>query len=179
MFGDVIVFGVGHSGTSLLSKMLHTLGWKRNDADEPFAESVQMRELNSQIIATGFTSEIEAAQRAYFRSLERPFALKDPRFVETLPHWISTVNELKEKPTLLMITRDRQAVAQSYVDRGELVDGQPGTRGHTLPELLDLAAMNYERWPFRKTTLCYERLVEAALIVKQQRKMRPDGGLWL
>ncbi|WP_394828058.1 hypothetical protein [Pendulispora albinea] len=179
MFGDVIVFGVGHSGTSLLSKMLHTLGWQSNDADEPFAESVRMRELNGQILATGLTSDIRAAQRAYFQSLERPFALKDPRFVETLPHWISAVHELDEKPTLLMITRDREAVIQSYLDRGELVDGQPGTRGRTVSQLLDLAAENYERWPFRKTSLRYERLVEAALIVKQQRKMRHDGGLWL
>lgn len=179
MFGDIIVLGVGHSGTSLLTKMLHTLGWRKNDADEPFAESVRMRELNDSIIATGLTSSIAGAQRAYFGSLERPFALKDPRLVETLSHWISAVHELKEKPTLLMIVRDREAVAQSYLDRGELVGGQPGTRGHTLSELLDLAAKTYEQWPFRKTILHYERLVEAARIVKQERNMRQDGGLWL
>ncbi|WP_394849231.1 hypothetical protein LZC95_17505 [Pendulispora brunnea] len=138
-----------------------------------------MRELNSDILATGFTSSIEAAQRAYFESLERPFALKDPRLVETLSHWISAIHELNETPTLVMIMRDPAAVAQSYIDRGELVDGQPGTRGRTVPELLELAAKQYDQWPFRKTILHYEKLVEAALIVKRERRMRQDGGLWL
>ncbi|MBU0581849.1 MAG: hypothetical protein KKB66_04660 [Alphaproteobacteria bacterium] len=179
MSNDVIVFGVGHSGTSLLTKMLHTLGWKANDADESFVESEGLRAINRDIIANGYSPDHSESQIKFIASLGRPFALKDPRLVETLPHWIASFEAAGLQPTLLMIERDRDALAQSYLDRKEMVGTQPGTRQKTLSELIELASRAFARWPHSKMVIQYENLVQAALLVKENRSMRRSGGLWL
>lgn len=176
---DVVVFGVGHSGTSLLAKMMHTLGWNPNDADSSFAESVRMREINRQLLAGAPLPAQMAASLEFVRSLSRPFAVKDPRLVETLSHWNDVFAALQLSPMLIMVERDYEAVAQSYTDRNELVRGRPGTRNRTLDEMLELAEANYARWPYPKLKIRYENLVEAALLVKTRRAMRKTGGLWL
>ena len=40
---NIVVLGVGNSGTTIVTKMLHALGWQATDADETFAESVRLR----------------------------------------------------------------------------------------------------------------------------------------
>ena len=43
---NIVVFGVSHSGTSVVTKMLGLLGWHLNDADEQFVESLSMTSVN-------------------------------------------------------------------------------------------------------------------------------------
>ena len=44
---NIIVYGIGHSGTSIVSKMLHELGWNVGiDVDEYHFEDIPTRELN-------------------------------------------------------------------------------------------------------------------------------------
>jgi hypothetical protein len=176
---DVVVFGVGHSGTSLLTKMIHALGWSPNDADATFAESVRMREINRHLLAGAPLPAQMAASLEFVRSLSRPFAVKDPRLVETLWHWTEVFATLQLAPMLIMVERNYEAIAQSYTDRNEFVQGKPGTRNRTLDEMLELAEANYVRWPYPKLRIRYEKLVEAALLVKTRRVMRKTGGLWL
>ena len=40
---NVLVLGVGHSGTSILAKMLFAAGWQAGDADAEYGESVSIR----------------------------------------------------------------------------------------------------------------------------------------
>jgi hypothetical protein len=176
---DIVIFGVGHSGTSLLARMIHTLGWYPNDADATFAENVRMREINRQLVTGDPKHEPAAGALEFARSLSRPFAIKDPRLVETLSRWTEVFAELGLAPMLLMIDRDRDDLVRSYTDRNEFVRGQPGTRNRTLDELLDLAEANYFRWPYPKMRIRYEKLVAAALLVRTTRTMRKAGGLWL
>lgn len=176
---DVIIFGVGHSGTSLLTRMVQTLGWNVNDADEAFAESIGLRAANRRLLTKGWTVDWETSARDILQSFARPFAIKDPRLVETLPHWIPVFSRLRWSPMLLMIERSRDDLVRSYVERREIVRGQPGTRNRTLDELLELAAQNYSRWPYAKMAIRYEKVVEAASLVRTNRAMRTVGGLWL
>lgn len=41
---NIVVVGVGNSGTTIVTKMLHALGWQAADADDTFGESVGLRE---------------------------------------------------------------------------------------------------------------------------------------
>jgi hypothetical protein len=73
---NIVVLGVGNSGTTIVTKMLHALGWQAADADETFAESVRFREINE---SGDFSGAAE-----YLASLPQPWAIKDPRLVRTL-----------------------------------------------------------------------------------------------
>ncbi|SOR28223.1 protein of unknown function [Methylorubrum extorquens] len=175
---DVIIIGVGHSGTSILANVMFQLGWERNDADEVFCESVGMRELNDLYRSGTFESDIYDRAQHYLTQLRSPFALKDPRLTFTLPLWTQTVASLPQQPVLLKITRDRSQVAKSYQDRGELFEGAPGMYGRSLDQLFHEMNDNFDQWPYRKCEIQYEDLVAAAQLVGTQRAMRREGGLW-
>jgi hypothetical protein len=181
---DIVILGVGHSGTSLLARMLFTLGWDRNDAEDVFFESVGLREINDHYRApTPHDSEkrkvILDRALTYLNGLHSPFALKDPRLVFTLPMWIEAFQLSGRRPFLLRIERDRVALEQSYRDRGEMTGREAGMYGRTLDQLLLDTSSHYGIWPFNKMTLRYENVVAAAALVKDVRRMRPEGGVWL
>jgi hypothetical protein len=73
---NIVVLGVGNSGTTIVTKMLHALGWQAADADETFGESVRLREINE---SGDFSGAAE-----YLAGLPQSWAIKDPRFVRTL-----------------------------------------------------------------------------------------------
>ncbi len=92
----VVIMGVGHSGTSVLAKMLHAAGWEPGDADRPYGESFSIREINRQVQKTGVFPYEKA--KAVLTNLPRPWAIKDPRFVMTLHHWLPVLNQLENAP---------------------------------------------------------------------------------
>lgn len=152
---NVIVLGVGHSGTSILSKLLFSLGWQGGDADTEYGESVEVRDLNEKLIHTGkFCSD--AAQRALER--REPWVIKDPRFFGTLPRWISAFAKLRRPPVLLWLQRNSQAVAASYVRRGEMTEDQALAN---VENRLLYARYHFERWPWEKVAVRYEDLKTA------------------
>jgi hypothetical protein len=176
---DVVVLGVGHSGTSLLTHMLFKLGWRRNDADRVFCESTRLREINDRMLVRGESSDsLMKSSVAFLKQLDRPFALKDPRLVITLGHWVEALERVRITPGLLRIRRRRAALKKSYVERSELVRGGPGAYGRTLGHLLKLSERMYEAWDWPKMTIDYESLVAAATLVQLSGKRRAVGGLW-
>ena len=82
---DVIIFGVGHSGTSLLTRMVHTLGWNVNDVDGGIRREHWIASRQPRLLTKGWTVDWETSARDILQSFARPFAIKDPRLVETLP----------------------------------------------------------------------------------------------
>ncbi|HUG92884.1 MAG TPA: glycosyltransferase [Planctomycetaceae bacterium] len=152
---SVVVLGVGHSGTSILAKMLHSAGWEPADADQEFGESVRVRELNEQILTSGRLHRQPA--RRLLDSFPEPWAVKDPRFVATLRHWLPHFADLRRPPLLMRIVREPQHVAPSYLRRGFRGD---------LRQMLDLSFRlcreQYDLWPWQKLTLDYERLGQAS-----------------
>jgi hypothetical protein len=146
---DVVVLGVGHSGTTILTKILQLLGWSRGDADAGYAESVSVRRLNDAALKHGCLNTSAAAQA--WNNFPRPRLVKDPRFVQTLHLWLPVW--VSSEPTLILIERDAAAVRGSYERRGEQVRG-----GLTVEQAQAKAREQYERWPWSKKMVSYEDL---------------------
>lgn len=157
---DLIILGVGHSGTSVLARMLFGLGWEANDADQPYAESRQFRRLNERVLFGADPDAWREAAGRFLRELRRPWALKDPRFVVTWRYWLSVPDV--SSAALLWITKDLAAVRKSYERRGErLPDGRIGLYGRTLEELFAAAEACFAAWPGPKLRIGYEQLAAA------------------
>lgn len=171
---NLLLFGVGHSRTSITAKMLNTLGWSLGDADG-FSEHVGIRRLNSLILAGKRPSDHDMS--AAFCGLTNPWVVKDPRFVLTLRHWIPVFEALpaSQRPTLLYLTRDIAKVERTYSAYGEVIDGVPGMYRHTVQELSELALQAYDVWPFAKLRLRFEQIVAAAKTFNVGRAERRDG----
>ncbi len=105
---NIVVLGVSNSGTTIVTKMLHALGWQAADADETFAESVRPRGINE---SRDFSGAAE-----YVAGLPQPCAIKDPRLVRTLGRWQPFL--VPYKPLLLWVIRDRESVLESKRKRG-------------------------------------------------------------
>jgi GT2 family glycosyltransferase len=166
---NVVVLGVGHSGTSIVAEMLFAVGWRRGDADQEYGECTAVREINLQYLATG-----RFADDAAFRALpaDAPWAVKDPRFVQTLHLWLPCFAKLERPPTLVWIRRDAQAVERSYLRRGEL----------TAQSAAKFVAMQYARarrqfaaWPWGKVSLDYEQLAAAVRLFDVGRSAAMEG----
>lgn len=155
----IVVLGVGHSGTSIVTKVLHTLGWGRGDSDTEYSESVSVREINDQIIH-GSPIEIRALQEAVFR-LPKPWALKDPRFVQTLDYWTPVLDQYK--PALIWLTRDPDNVKFSYEKRGERF------RGENYENEYRDCQQHFMKWPWAKIRLDFEAVLRAVALVDPDR----------
>jgi len=46
-FPNLCILGVGHSGTSIITKMLFALGYKRKGCDDQYCENVAFRTLHA------------------------------------------------------------------------------------------------------------------------------------
>ena len=153
----VVVMGVGHSGTSILAKMLHAAGWEPGDADRPYGESLSIRDLNIQIQKTGEFPD-QTAQKL-LTQLPRPWAIKDPRFVMTLHHWLPVFSELERPPVLVRIVRDPRDVEASYHRRNVRGDIRA-----MVQQRIEMCQNQYENWPWMRMTIQYEQLGRAAAL---------------
>lgn len=139
---NLLVLGVGHANTTITTRQLAALGWNVGDADQEFAESVSVRTVNQQLLASK-RFDARAATEA-LRRAPAPWVLKDPRFAETLPHWLSVL--LPHRPMLLWITKSSDAVVASYARRG--VDD---ARAKSIVAAREEACRkHFERWPWEK-----------------------------
>ncbi len=158
----VIVLAVGHSGTSVVTRMLQGLGWSLGKVDKVFAEHIEIRRLNRTIIDHG-KLDCQAAKNA-LSSLPNPWAVKDPRFVQTLDHWLPHFAQLECKPVLLRLRREPEATQASYERRGA-----PGDVRRRVEQLARSRDRLYQRWPWRRLTLEYENIAAAAAMFDLRR----------
>lgn len=156
---NVILFGIGHSGTSIATKMLHALGWCDGDADQEFAESVSIREVNEAALH-GHLNE-EAASKA-LKSLPQPWALKDPRFVHTIEYWYPLFTDYE--PVLVWLFRNPDSIAASYRRRNEQL-----RFGLSVNESCELAGQTFAQWPWMKLLVTYENLRDAVRLFDVER----------
>jgi GT2 family glycosyltransferase len=154
----VIVLAVGHSGTSVATRMLQKLGWNLGQpVDRVFAEHIEIRKLNRQVIDRGRLDH-DAARHA-LSSLPMPWALKDPRFVQTLQHWFPLFSELETKPVVLRLRRELTATKHSYRLRGA-----PGDVDRRIEQLAHSRDRLYDLWPWARFTLEYEKIAAAVSV---------------
>lgn len=140
---NLVVLTAGHTGSSVLMRMLYRLGWAQNDADDEFGESVSVRQVNIDREFHRISATLE--------QMEEPWAIKDPRFCETLRTWIEPLAPYR--PTLLWLTRDPFRVVQSYEARGEDTR-RARVRLFEAPRLFD-------EWKGPKLQLGYDQLRQA------------------
>lgn len=165
---SVVVIGVGHSGTSILAKMLHAAGWDPGDADRPYGESFAIRDINMETQKTGLFPEEKA--RAVLARLPRPFAIKDPRFAMTLHHWLPLFLEMESPPALVRIQRDPDEVEKSYARRNVR-----GDLRNMIQQRTEMCQKQYENWPWMRMTIEYEQLGQAAALFDQARMKTPGA----
>jgi hypothetical protein len=156
---NVLVYGIGHSGTTILTRMLGLLGWNLGDADEEFAESVSIRALNQKLLRT---TAVRDELFNGLRALPEPWAVKDPRFFRTLDRWLSAFGELERPPLLVWIRRNEADVIASYQKRGEPACDTPEKYQLALVK----AERNYRLWPFSKIEIDYEDIAAAVALFK-------------
>ncbi|MDZ4782565.1 MAG: hypothetical protein SGJ19_20150 [Planctomycetia bacterium] len=170
---NLLLLGVGHSGTSVTAKLLGTLGWNLGEVDG-FSENVVIRRRNAELLS-GKRPDLQNLAQS-FADLRSPWLVKDPRFVLTLDQWLPVFQALPaaERPTLLHLTRDIQKVQRTYLAYGEVVEGAPGMYRHTVQELSEIALRAYGTWPFAKLHLEFEQIVAAAKAFNIGRAQRRD-----
>lgn len=172
---DIVVFGVGHSGTTLVTSMLFELGWNpgatADAADTEYCEHIEIREFNRHALLHG---SLPANAASVLDGLKTPWAVKDPRFILTLPLWQPLLGSRGDRSVVLLwITKELEQVKQSHELRGELHNGVAGSHGHTVDDLWEFAKTNYEKWPGPKLSLSYQSIAEAA---QQFLPQRTSGG---
>lgn len=149
---NIIVMGVGHSGTSILAKMLLAMGWQGGEVDDEYTENIEFRRINEQATSNQFDSQ---SAQTLLRSLKNPWVLKDPRFCEQGLKWLPLLRH--HTPLLIWITRNPDSLEASYTKRGE----GPIIRGLTREQTFQKAQIVFERWPHAKIRISLEEIAKA------------------
>lgn len=144
---NIVVLTPGHTGSSVVTAMLSRLGWYVPGMDS-FAEDPELRAINDTV--RGGKADRSKAE-AYLQSLPRPWAVKDPRFCETLSWWLPVMREYA--PLLLVLDRSPEDVLRSYVRRGERTE-LAAARMRAVKRLS-------RQWPWEVIRLRYEQIREA------------------
>lgn len=155
---NIVVLGVGHSGTTILVRMLCALGWSAEGLDEEFAEPPRIRELNATARRTGCLPS--TARAALPRSM--PWIVKDPRFVWTLHLWEPHLRS-QRPPLLVWITRNIERTVASYLRRGRF-DGDAQRATTEITGRQAAAAEQFARWPWAKIHVDYDQVQAAAAL---------------
>ncbi|WP_164104238.1 hypothetical protein [Candidatus Laterigemmans baculatus] len=145
---NIVLLTVGHTGSTVLSKMLGTLGWNLADADDEYGESVSVRNCNI-AKAWGKIPSVLAA-------LPEPWVIKDPRFCEHLERWMPGLE--RYSPTLVWLTRDSNDTRDSHTRRGESES--------LLNRRLMAAKRHFELWTGQKLRLDYDQVKAAASLFR-------------
>jgi hypothetical protein len=162
---NLVVVGVGHSGTTIVTQMLGKLGWNMPSADARYAEHTGVREANGAALSHDI---LPAKATSVVRALvnHKPWVIKDPRFTVTLHLWDHLFAKCElSPPTLVWVQKDLKAVKRSYIKRKEVLGrGQPGnkwagaTRGITVDEQWRAIEDQVKTWSGPVFELKYEQL---------------------
>ena len=149
---SVIVFGVGHSNTSITVRQVEALGWCAWKAEGSFHEHPGFVE-QSRRIQQGKSYDLTAMQRCV-TDLEQhaPWTVKDPFLIWSLDKWAPL---FASNPVLLWITKNPESVLKSHLRRRETVDAEGVAYRHCL------AQDQFDRWPGGKLRLAAEAIASA------------------
>lgn len=169
---NILVVGVGHSGTTVLTKLLDKLGWDAYGADASYAEHKKIRNFNRYALQHDcLGDQEEIADVLLDLNAHKPWVVKDPRFTVTLRHWWEHFRILgDDAPVVVRITKNMAKVRASYLRRGEIVRGKPGNkwagaaRGLTVEEQINYLDNQLRNWKGPIITLAYEQIAEAVSI---------------
>lgn len=149
---NIWIFGVGHSGTTIITRQLSILGWNPGKHDHNYEDTV-IKGINKEYLANDVFDHQHGAD--YINSLKQPWVLKDPRFVRTQPQWNIVFDRIGHFPLLIHITRSPDAMLKSHERRNEAVG---------LDEIVGLQEQSrygYDNYPGPKIAVGLEKLAEA------------------
>lgn len=155
---NIVLLTVGCSNSTIAMKMLEQLGWNLGDADDQYAESVSVRRVNMNVMGD-IGANIQQAQRAV-ATLPQPWALKDPRFADTMPWWKPVLRPYK--PLLLWVTKDHEYVRASFKRRFSL----PAARAD---QRLESCEVIFDMWEFPKIKLDADQISAAVRLFDPDR----------
>ena len=151
---NIVILGVGHSGTRHLTRILMSFGLNAGVVDE-HAENPQIVALNAKAIKTGALDKDSAS--ALLASLVRPFVVKDPRFVKTLSMW----KPLFKDCMLILLEKNSDEILKSHVRRNEDVSLE------TIEYLQQLARKQYNNFRGDKISITHEQIMEILKLTKR------------
>lgn len=160
---NIILMGVGNSGTTVTARMLDRMGWNLGDADVEYSESVLARRINDDL--NKFGQWDEAAAKSLLESLTTPWVIKDPRFCLTLNNWLPL---LGYGTFLLWIDRDKESTIRSRIRRG----ATQSEAVRSVDRRQSLAAKHYESWPWGKLKISLEQIQSAISLFDVNRPNR-------
>ena len=167
---NLVVVGVGHAGTTILTQMLGELAWNIVGADARYAENIKVRNANRVALSREELPEHLIEEIVVELNENEPWVIKDPRFSVTLHLWKNVFNKLNSFPVLVHIARDLHDVKSSYIKRKEIVRGCPGnmwkgaSHGFTVDEQLKMLCQCLSVWKEPIIDITYEQIKQATAL---------------
>lgn len=158
---NVVFLTVGCSNSSVVTRMLEAMGWNLGDVRPVFAENNAVHQVNRRCAWKGWPFNADAARQA-LAGLPQPWVVKDPKFCETLKHWLPLFTPYR--PLLLWVTKDMEYVKASYARRfpHEFGPGYPEKRFRWCETYFD-------RWPWGKLRLDVDQIAAAVRLFDPDR----------
>lgn len=184
MGNNILIFGVGKTGSRLFVNILETFGWNSGDTKEGVRENIWAQNINKQILLESNICECGIYTKDYIcnrcnrnlrnfnkmpldtkeciLSIQQPWILKDPRFVLTLGNsaWQAIWDEYK--PLMIYITRDLNYLRKKYTKIWKQLNN---IYGKSFDELIEIAKDEYKQWKYSKVHISFEQLIEAGKLI--------------
>ncbi len=166
---NIVVLGVDHSGTTLVTRILEALGWQNPDADS-YHENTEFRKINEAILSGCYHP---ARRQSWFRhyrlvTTSGPWVLKDPRLYATWDYWSDMF--LAANVFLVALRRSIGDMETSYRTRHQAPCGFYGTfSGLPLRRVQSRVTEIYNAYPGPKHLFHIEDVARAASIVDVER----------
>ncbi len=142
---NLVIIGAGHSGTRYITQLLSDNGWNPGYVDEHW-EHPNIVLLNKAALDGRFDT---GDAQATLEFLDKPYIIKDPRFVDTLNLWA----DLFKSNMLVLIERSEIAILMSHYKRSEWVSIEDVRHG------LLKARLQFEMFRGLKTKVDYSSLL--------------------
>jgi len=182
---NIVLLGVGHSGTRAFVRFLEALGWNLGDVKHGVAENRAVQNINKRVLAidgicpcgsdaTDVGDEHITCRRCgnatvfrpvdpgceyqdALKTLPEPWGIKDPRLVVTWARWLP--HFIEYSPVVLFVTRDMERMKKTY-RKYKFPDLR--IYGHSVSELVQIAKGHYEMYPAHlRLHVRYEELAAA------------------
>lgn len=179
---NIWVFGVAHSGTTIVTSCLEALGWNTGDVDVFHQENKHVFRLDAGNISGRLSADNFVAEAAKFlrhsNKIIQPWIFKHPQSIKNQQLWNIAFGQVfkqpQDYPFMLFMTKSRDALVRSYQKR---IRVNPRHRGYvSTHELLNaqiLAEQHFEQYPGPKLHVPFEKLTDAMKLFSVARADSP------
>lgn len=158
---NIIFLTVGCSNSSVVTRMIEAMGWHLGNIRPEFAEHKELHRINYLASWKRRPFNLSAA-KSLLATLPQPWVLKDPKFCETLKHWMPLFEPYR--PLLFWLTKRMDYVEQSYQRRfpGEFKPGYASRRYRWCQSY-------FADWPYAKLQMDVDQIAAAVRLFDPDR----------